>query len=152
MSKAGKFVKKHPWEAAGAAAALGLGGAGLAGAGPLAGMLGAGAAPAVPEAGAALAGASGLADLTGATGMPLASTPSVMPPADWKGGLKGLAYANKASGMLGAGQQQSPPSMGGNPYAQNTPPTPTVLPSLAQAPGQPTLEELLRRLQQGGMA
>lgn len=149
MSKAGKFVKKHPWEAAGAAAAIGLGGAGLAGMGPLGGLLGAGAAPATAGAGSALAGASGLTELAGATGAPLASTSSVLPPIDWKGGLKGAQVAGKM-GLLG-GQPPAPP-MGGNPFAVNTPPTPTNLPSLAQTPGQPSIEELLRKLmqQQGG--
>ena len=133
MSKAGKFVKKHPWEAAAGAAALGLGGAGLAGMGPLAGLLGEGAAAAVPEAGAALAGASGLSELAGATGAPLASTPSVtgglFGGANVKQGLQGMSAANKAMGLLSP-QQTPPPPMGMAPTPA-TPPTNTVLPTLS---------------------
>lgn len=134
MSHPGKFVKKHPWEAAGAAAALGLGGAGLAGMGPLAGLLGTGAAAAVPEAGAALAGASGLTELAGASGAPLASTPSVSPGLfggmNAKQGFQGLSAANKM-GLFG-GQNQPPPPMGMAPTPV-TPPTPTILPNLSGA-------------------
>ncbi len=118
------------------AAGLGLGGAGLAGAGPLAGLLGAGAAPATAAAGSTLAGASGLTDLMGATGAPLASTPSVMPPLDWKAGLKGAAYANKAAGLFG--QQPTGGGMTSNPYAgQGAALKPTALPTLGQV-GAPT--------------
>ncbi len=123
MSHPGKFVKKHPWEAVGALAALGLGGAGLAGAGPLAGLLGEGTAAAVPAAGATLAGASGLTELAGATGAPLASTPSV------GSGLLGGLNPNKAFmakqglGLLNQ-QPQRPPMGGGMPQSnasiQNT--------------------------------
>lgn len=59
MSGAGKWIKKHPAEAVGALALLGTGGAGLAGAGPLAGLLGGGAT--VAGVGGANVGAASLA-------------------------------------------------------------------------------------------
>lgn len=130
VGKAGKFVKKHPLEAAALGATAGFGGAGLAGMGPLAGLLGAGAVPEIAGAGTALAGASGLTDLAGATGGALASTPSVMPPLNVEGGLKGLATANKVTGLLGMNQPQQTATAGSNPFANQPQLPPTRLPAL----------------------
>lgn len=132
MSKPGKFAshplkyaKNHPIEVALGAATAGFGGAGLAGMGPLAGMLATGAAPAVAEAGAAIPGASGLAELAGATGAPLASTPSVGTGilggdfSSFLGKAKGKGVSNLAmkqgANLLFGGQPQGPPGGGMQP-------------------------------------
>ena len=144
MSHPGKFIKKHPWEAAGAAAALGLGGAGLAGMGPLAGLLGnAGAGAAGAAAlegspallGAGLGGASLGAEA--AAGAPaataLGSIKDYAGRMTGKGLLQGAMVANAATGILSP--QQAPPPMGMSPMP-TTPPTPTILPSLSGAGSQ----------------
>ncbi len=140
MSKAGQFVKKHPWEAAGGLAALGLGGAGLAGAGPLAGLLGSGGAGAAAGAaalegspsllGAGLGGASLGADAASAApaATQLGSLKDYAGRMSGKGLLRGAMGAQKM-GIFGA-QQSPPPSMGMAPTPV-TPPTPTVLPTMA---------------------
>lgn len=132
-----KFAKKHPWEAAGIAAALATGGAGLAGMGPMAGLLGgeaaaaagagaAGAGLGAAEAGSALAGASGLTDLAGATGSALAGTPSVSSPllsGTQLSGLKtGLGNMGKAQAAMGLLNQPAP----GGGAAAPPPPAPPI--------------------------
>ncbi len=165
MSKAGKFVKKHPWETVAGAAALGLGGpaamgllegstaaSGLASAG--AGLFGA------SDATAALAGDAFMPAALGAEGTGVPSTGSLLGSKFASGGIgntmrnfgRGAYAANKAGGLLGA-HPEPPPSMGQSPIP-SIPPSNTVLPSLGGAGAAPpgvdpkVWEAFLRQQQQ----
>lgn len=159
MGAPAKFAKKHPWEAAGMAAAAAVGGpaamgllqggtaaSGIAGAG--AGLLGA------SDLTAAMAGDAFMPAALGATGAGSPSAGSLLGAKLASGGglggnlLKGMQAAGKA-GLLNGPQQPSP--MMPNPYAQQGPITATTLPSLLANPNdQQYIEELLKR--QRGLA
>lgn len=68
MSGVGKWVKKHPAESIGILATLGTAGAGAAGMGPLAGLLGGAAAPTVAGVGGANVGAASAAGVDASLG------------------------------------------------------------------------------------
>lgn len=167
MSKAGKFVKKHPWEAAGAAAAIGLGGPALLGTG---GLLGGGSAagglasvygPSALTAG--LAGDAFMPAALGATGEGSPGIASLLgskfAPGAMSGTMKNVALGANAANKMGllGGQPTPPPSSGMPMQTQVAPTTLPQIPSVAggQAGMDPKLMELLRQLmqqKQGGMA
>lgn len=117
MSKAGKFVKKHPWEAAAIGATVGLGGAGIAGAGPLAGLLGG-------EAGLSTVAGADPAFLGGTTS--LFSGESVSPFAGIKDAA-GVAKAKIPGLMQGMGKAQMLRLLGSQPQGM-TPMSPPQAP------------------------
>ena len=160
-------MKGKDWLKVAALGGLGATGLGLAGVGPMAGLLGgeaaaAGAGAGAAAAGSSLPGASGLAELAGATGAGLAETPSVvLHPLDaFMGGLKdmgakavggysnlnkvetGLERFGKASNAIKAAGllNAEPAPQGGHvpaAWGQGMPPQATILYPQSQ-PGQGT--------------
>jgi hypothetical protein len=132
MSMSGHSLHKKDWLGLAALAGLGATGAGLAGAGPLAGMLGA-AGSGAEAAGAAtpLLGASGLAEMatpgvaTPGIGSTIAQTGLFGHALDL-GGMASrfgkVAALGGAAGLLGGSQPQAqaPQSMGAAPTIPNT--------------------------------
>ena len=120
MSGAGKWIKKHPVEAIGGLALLGTGGAGLAGMGPLAGLLGSGAT--VAGIGGANVGAASVAGLDaslGAGGGLLGGGDKYLKMAQMGMGAMDQPQQPMAGPQLrgpqGPGQQLQPPPMYGDP-------------------------------------
>jgi len=159
MSKPAHFVKKHPWEAAGIAAAAATGGAGLAGMGPLAGLLGGAGAAAGGAAAADTAAASlGSAAIAGVPasaeaslyGVGAASAPETAlggggnPLLNYMskfGASKGGTFAKNLALQQGArtvfAPPPPPPDMGGAPGYNGPAPTNTILHPQQQAQAAP---------------
>lgn len=162
MSKAGKFVKKHPWETAGMAAAAALGGpaalsllgggtaaSGIAGAG--AGLLGA------SEATAALAGDAFMPAALGAGGGGTPGMGSLLG-SKFASGAMGGTLKNMSAGAKAAGLLAPPPTQGMTPMAPPPPAQPVaatntipqdIPPEIAR---DPKLLEMYLRRKQGGYA
>lgn len=133
MGGVGKWIKKHPAQSLGLLAAIGTGGAGLAGVGPLAGLLGSASA-------AGTAGATGAAvgPLAGGLGAGAADEMLSAVPATF--GDKAATFFGNAT--YGGGLDKMAPyakfaNMGMGMVDQPQPQVPQIAPPQLRGPGQP---------------